>query len=254
MSKNRRARLYFKTKYCKMKHLCILIVYNNTEHIKLCFESIYQDDIDFFIIENKSENTEKIKEYFLKKKLKGYILFDKNIAANAMNIFIKDYYNLMKEYDFITLTDGDLYVYDKTSLFNELRDNLNNENVIISSADLYLQNNYNREDRIIGIEFYINEMKKRKVENGCIFKHTANNFITLKKENLLLLKDIYYLDTNLKNKVNNTGKFWVASKNNLVYHLTWDLYFDGNPYYEFKKNNLTEIWKITEISTYQKLI
>jgi hypothetical protein len=237
-----------------MKHLCILIVYDNINEIKLCFESIYQDNIDFFIIENKSENTEKIKEYFLQKNLKGYILFEKNIAANAVNIFIRDFYELMHEYDYITLTDGDFYVYDSKSLFNELILNLNNKNVVISSADLYLQNNYNRNDRIVGIDYYIDMMKNRKVENGYNVKHTANNFVTLKKENLFLLKNLYYLDTNLINKVKEIEKIWVATKNNLVYHLTWDLYFDGNPYYEFKKKHIDKIWKIMEDSTYQKII
>ena len=51
--------------------------------------------------------------------------------------------------------------------------------------------------------------------------HTANNLVTLKKENLFILKDIYYLDSNIKIKVQSLNKTWVRTSKNKAYHLTW---------------------------------
>lgn len=235
------------------KHLCVVIVYNNVEHIKMSFDSFYNENIDFFIIENISNNSDEIEKYFLTKKLVGYIRFNKNIAANAFNIFIKDYYDFINKYNIVTFTDGDLYVYNNNSLFEELIENLNAENVIISSANLYRKNYYHLKDKEIGIDKYINNMKNRNIKNGFNISNTANNFITLETKNIFLLKDIYYLDSNIRRKIEEINKLWVSTKNNIIYHLTWDLYEDGNEYYEFKKNNKL-IWRITESSNYIKII
>jgi hypothetical protein len=236
-----------------MKQLCVVRVYNNVEHIKISFDSFYNENVDFFIVENCSKNSDEIEKYFLTKKLVGYIRFDKNIAANAFNIFLKDYYEFINDYDIITFTDGDLYVYNYNSLFEELINNLNNDNVIISSANLYRLNYYNLLNKEIGVDKYIEFMKNREVENGYIISNTANNFITLKRENIYLLKDINFIDSNIRNKIKEINKLWVSTKNNILYHLTWDLYVDGNEYYEFKKNNKL-IWRITEYSNYKKII
>ena len=77
------------------KHICILICFNNLEHIKQCYESLYNKNIDFFIIENYSDNSEKIKEFFIDKNIIGYIQFEKNISHKAVSTFITDYENIL---------------------------------------------------------------------------------------------------------------------------------------------------------------
>jgi hypothetical protein len=57
-----------------------------------------------------------------------------------------------------------------------------------------------------------------------------------------------------KKATENGGKCFKTTKN-VAYHLTWDLYFDGNPYYENKKNNLVEIWaESNEDFKYNKIV
>jgi phosphosulfolactate synthase (CoM biosynthesis protein A) len=103
-----------------MKHICVFFIYNNLEHIIKSFESIQCPNIDYFIIENKSDNSSKIQEYFFTKNLKGYIQFEENISNNAIEIFLKDYKELLLEYDYITITDGDIEIKDINSTFKEL--------------------------------------------------------------------------------------------------------------------------------------
>ena len=102
-----------------MNHICIFFIYHNLDHIIKSFESIQTPNVDYFIIENKSKNSNKIQEYFSTKTLKGYIQFEKNISNNAIEIFLNDYKELLLEYDYITITDGDLEIKDIYSTFKE---------------------------------------------------------------------------------------------------------------------------------------
>ena len=92
------------------KHICIFFCYEQVDVIKTAFDSNYVEGIDFFVVENGSRNSKEIEQYFQTKNLKGYIQFEKNISGNAMNIFLKDYMDLLKGYDDITITDGDFFV------------------------------------------------------------------------------------------------------------------------------------------------
>ena len=122
------------------KHICILICFNNLEHIKQCYESLYNKNIDFFIIENYSDNSEKIKEFFIDKNIIGYIQFEKNISHKAVSTFITDYENILNKYDYITFSDCDLTVENSEKTFQEIIKNLEFSNVIISCVDLTMTN------------------------------------------------------------------------------------------------------------------
>ena len=85
------------------KHVLIFLEFNNVDDIKKSFESMYLPDIDYFIIENKSGYSEEIKNYFLEEKktrdnIVKYIQYEKNIAAVAVNIAIRDYADFFKQY------------------------------------------------------------------------------------------------------------------------------------------------------------
>lgn len=222
------------------KHLCVLIVYNNFEHIKLCFDSIKNNtNIDFFIIENYSKNSNEIKNYFLSQNLVGYIQFIDNIAANARRIWRNDYHEFVNNYDIITISDGDLYVYDSKSMFTEILQNLQVDDVIASSADLYRGNYYKSNTRVIGIEKYKDEMKNRTIDNELSFCNTACNFITFTNKNYFKIfnkdEDKIILDNNIYASIKNNNGKWIKTVNNIIYHLTWDLYQDQNEYFIFKK-------------------
>lgn len=226
-----------------MKHIIVFLAFEDVDIIKTSFDSLKYANADFFIIENHSKNSDKIKEYFLKQKLKGYIQFEKNARANAVNIFIRDYYNLLLEYDFITITDGDLFVYDIKQTINEIISTFSNSQCYVCGASLYMGNLYTDPNKVIGLQPYIDHMlSKVNVVPASTLGRTGCYLLTFNKKTLFLIKDIHFIDTNIfNNAVKHGGKCFKTTKN-LAYHLTWDLYFDGNPYYENKKNNLVEIW------------
>jgi hypothetical protein len=238
-----------------MSHICVFLAFQNIEIIKTSFDSMYVEGVDYFIVENPSENSKQIEEYFKTKKLKGYIQFEKNIAANAINVFIKDYFELLNSYDYITMTDGDLYLYDTVTAFKEIIENLEKPNTLISSIDLYKGNLYTlpAENRKIGIPHYVELMQNRQIELGGINSYSANNLVTFKRSTLPLIQSIYYLDTNIRKLVQSKNLSWQVAQYSLAYHLTWDEYIDGNPYYEWKKKVYPNIWKISENSKYRNI-
>jgi len=214
-----------------MKHICILICYNNVDHIKKCFTSLKNNNVDFFIIENKSKNSDEIQKYFLTQKIIGYIQFEQNITFKAVEIFIKEYEPLMREYDIITVSDCDLYVENSVDTFNELVKNLNFDNIGVSCVDLCLKNFPNS---IPGSDSWL--PNKTNETDEYIECATGIHLCTIKKENLFLFKQTF-LDNHIHTIANQSGLRWVKTKKSKAIHLTWDLYSPGNEYFEFKKNN-----------------
>ena len=229
-----------------MKHICIFLAFKNVEHIKLSFDSMSHDDVDFFIVENHSENSDEIYEYFKNKKLVGYIKFNENIAANAINIFIKNHRDLLLEYDYITMTDGDLFVYDIKETINEIRNALDRNICSIASSSLYMGNWYSirNDNRLIGIEYYNDYMKNTIKSFGCVEGSTSGYLMTIRKKDLHLFENIHFIDSNILDRINNMGLAWYKTNKNLVYHLTWDLYVEGNEYFEWKKQVYPQIWDL----------
>jgi hypothetical protein len=231
-----------------MKHICIFFIYNNLEHIIKSFESIQDPNVDYFIIENKSDNSSKIQEYFFTKNLKGYIQFEENISNNAIEIFLKDYKELLSEYDYITITDGDLEIQDINSTFKEIIKNLNLKDVGISCVDLTLDN----------FPYHIPNSTAWLVSNPIITDEyiecpTGIHLLTIKKENLELLYKVKFVDSKINSYLYSQGYKWVKTKLNKAYHLTWDLYTEDNPYYQFKVQNINHIWNHDKTSNYIKI-
>jgi len=225
------------------KHICILICFHNIEHIKQCYESLSNPEIDFFIIENKSENSNEIQKYFNKRDIIGYIQFEDNITFKAVEIFIKDYYSLLQQYDYITISDCDLKISDSKNTFLEIIENLNLDNVGVSCIDLSLENfPYNIEGSNTWLPKPIKETKKY------IECATGIHLCTIKKENLYLFQQTF-IDNYIFQKVYNNSMIWVKTVKNKATHLTWDLYYDGNSYLEFKTNT-KNLWNHSLISNY----
>mgnify|MGYP003378416149 CR=1 FL=1 len=228
-------------------HICVLFCYQNFEHIKQCFNSIYDDKTDYFIVENYSSNSNDIKEYFLGKRLIGYIQFEQNITNNAANIFLRDFKHKLIEYKYTTFSDCDLLVHSKELLFGELFDNLEHKNVLVSCADLEMENLPN----VKGSENWIPKSITTDIH---IEGFTGIHFLTIKNENLDFFEKIHFLDTNLHLKCKKLKKKWVKTLKNKVYHLTWDIYFDGNDYFEFKVKNFNNLWNHKVVCDYKIIV
>jgi hypothetical protein len=231
-----------------MKHICVFFIYNNLEHIIKSFESIQDPNVDYFIIENKSDSSSQIEKYFSTKNLKGYIQFEENISNNAIEIFLNDYKELLLEYDYITITDGDLEIKDIDSTFKELIKNINLEGVGVSCVDLSLDN----------FPYHIPNSTSWLVSNPIItdeyiISPTGVHLMTLKRENLELLYNVKFVDINLYHHFLSHDLKWVKTKLNKAYHLTWDLYTEDNPYYQFKVQNINHIWNHDKTSNYTKI-
>lgn len=235
------------------KHLVIFFCYKNAEHIIQSFDSIKEYDADFFVIENPSENSEIVKNYFFSQNLKGYLQFHENICNSAIKIMLNDYWGMINEYEYLTITDGDLFVYDINSTFNEIISALDNNEIGVASADLWQGNNYIYDIRK-GVEEYLLESSNNNTEFGCVEGNTGAFFVTLKNENFYILKDLLFVDSYLYHKLTAFGKRWFKTKRNLVYHLTWDLYVEGNEYFEYKKQVYDKIFFQEKHSNYTKLI
>jgi len=245
-------------------HILVFFCFNNVEHIKMSFDSMYQDNIDYFIVENKSNYSEEIVKYFLEQKkiknnLVGYIQFEKNIVANAINIFLKEYGDFLRKYDYITITDGDYYIYDMKSTMQEIFGAFNNGDCAISSVDLYPLSNWRNPNRRIGTNYYVDYMNNRaNMSPISVVGIGVPALMTLKKKDLFILETIYYYDGNIRNKLHEINKSWYITVKNLAYHLTDDLCYDehnGDAYMTWKRSlDREKLWHVTEISNYQTII
>jgi hypothetical protein len=224
------------------KHLIVFLAYQHLDIVSKSFESISGVDADIFVVENQSKNSKIIADYFKDKNHIWYIQFHENVANSSMNIFIEDFWSLIQQYEYITFTDGDLYVHDVKSMFDEIFDAFKNPQVLISSADLWQGNNYLNAERF-GLEKFIKESNGSQIPFGSIQGITGNFFITIKNQDIGIVKQgRLYLDSYLAESVNSMNRSWFKTNKNKVYHLTWDLYYDGNPYFEFKKQVYDKIW------------
>jgi len=236
----------------KKRHLIIVIIYDQLDIIKKSLDSIFDYDADFCVIENPSDNSEAIEKYVLTKNPKKYIRYVQNVTNNAVTQFNREHSEFIKQYDYITYTDGDLLVYDVKELFNEIFEALKKDDCVVSSADLWSGNSYvtnyrasnDRQEYLDikdrkNINDFMLYMKNNPISFGSKKLVNGNFFITVKNSNIDFIISEIFLDAIYQRKFRDN---WYSTSKNLVYHLTWDLYVDGNSYYEFKKVAYPRIW------------
>jgi len=226
------------------KHICVFICYNNFEHIVECFESVKNLPLDFFIIENFSENSNKIESYFKKQKLIEHIRFEKNITNNAVDIIKKDYEDLFETYEYITFSDCDLLFTNSNRLLDEIYLILDYDDIGVCSSALCMDNLPNVQGSKNWIPTPIS------IHEDYINTNTGVHFMTIKQKNYKIIKNIKFLDSIMGSEIRSGGLKWVATKKNNVKHLTWDLYHVDNEFYEFKLKRGFDLWSHNEVSNY----
>jgi|688.fasta_scaffold395541_2 hypothetical protein len=241
------------------RHLIVFLAFQQEDIIKKSFDSVYDESFDYFIVENISENSIAIRNYFEGKKqtadnLVGYIQFQQNISATSIDCFLVDFDSLIKQYEYLTITDGDFFMYDIKNAMDELVLAFNNPRCVVSSIPLYLENNYDRgEHRVVGTDIFLARQKERQSIPLSHYEGiTSNCFLTYRTSQIDFLKSIHYIDVYIHNAVLSMGGQWLVCGRNQSYHLTWDLYFDGNPYYEWKKAVIGQIWDRMPIVNYSR--
>ncbi len=247
-----------------MRHLVVFQAFFNVDHIKQSFQSMYMEGIDYFIVENKCKYSPEIEEYFSTRSLKGYIQFEENIGSNALNIFVRDHWAILKDYDYITITEGDLYIYDIHSMMEEIRMGLNMADVLVSAAGLYYGNTPDRDDRIIGCHHYEQfELRKRGERLGNGFGGGGIHMLTFTRNSIDVIRDVYMGDWSIYEAVNKVGKGVVTQKNK-AYHLTWDLLnhqpeteygrFRSDIDHEFDRLGTGGPFKTLAVSSYKRIV
>ena len=226
------------------KHICVFICYNNFEHIVECFESVKNLPLDFFIIENFSENSNKIESYFKQQKLIGHIRFEKNITNNSVDIIKKDYEDLFESYEYITFSDCDLFATNSNLLLDEIYLILDYDDIGVCSSALCMDNLPNVQGSKNWIPTPIS------IHEDYINTNTGVHFITIKQKNYKIIKNTKFLDSLMCSEIRSGGLKWVATKKNNVKHLTWDLYHVDNEFYEFKLKRGFDLWSHNEVSKY----
>jgi len=207
-------------------HICCLGAFYNTEHIIKCFESLRGLDMDFVILEDESENSPEIQKYFSDKNILKYCLF-KNSGGNYISFF-KDEIDLLKSYDYITISDCDLYHENQKEVFNEITSILDKHpEVGVCNASLSHENlpSWSRGWEMMG----------RVGAQDYIEAPTGIWFSTFKGDFTEIFNVDCWWDYKIVIKCKDLRKKWVRTRNNSVYHLTWDLYSENPPYSDYQK-------------------
>ena len=236
---------------------CVVLVYYNFDIIKETIDFLAADDrLILYVVENKSDATNLlINPYLLKKQAEGlikkYILFDKNISNNALELFF-DAGLIEEKSEFIIITDGDIVVPPTPGIPNWLDEELAIINkfedieccgINLSPKNLPKDNPYfnQNSNSIYNCENWEPD-KFGNIENDYVEADTGvhlllfkrnlfDEFITARKEN-----GWRFLDENLRNFVKLNKKLrWVITKKNYGLHLTWVIYNDSeHPYTKLK--------------------
>ncbi|MCL2923056.1 MAG: glycosyltransferase family 2 protein [Trichodesmium sp. MAG_R04] len=215
----------------KLVH-CVLLTFYFNEILERCLAGLLPEKnrIDVTVIENSSVHSDAIRKvvdsYREKGLVKNYFIFEENIGTNAFEIAFDS--NLLDlDYEYITVTDGDL-VPDKEWLDEQITILEKYPEVFSVSSDLYYNNAPHPVKTgvsKIAIESE-NEIYKERLAGWWLktFRRKDwQDFVNYRKAN-----NIYFHDRSAYDygKIKKNMKS-VLAKSFKSYHLTWD-YVDQN--------------------------
>lgn len=210
----------------KLVH-CVLLTFYFNEILERCLEGLLPEKnrIDVSVIENSSVNYDAIRKvvdsYRDKGLVKNHFIFEKNIGTNAFEIAFDS--NLLDlDYEYITVTDGDL-IPDKSWLDEQITILNQCPEVFSVSSDLYYHNashGIREQVRKLSIESE-NEIYKERLAGWWLKTFRVKDwqdFIAFRKVN-----NIYFHDKSAYDygKLKKNMKS-VLAKSFKSYHLTWD--------------------------------
>lgn len=233
----------------KLVH-CVLLTFYFNEILERCLEGLLpeKDRIDVSVIENSSVNSDAIRKvvdlYRDKGLVKNHFIFDENIGTNAFEIAFDS--NLLDlDYEYITVTDGDL-VPDQGWLDEQITILEKCPEVFSVSMPLYYDNappKQKEKAMKIPIESQ-NDLYQERIA-GWVLKTFRNydwqDFLAFRKKHKLFFHDrsAYDYGKLYKNKKS------VLTLNSKSYHLTWD--YANVEYLQLKKS----LGEVSQHSWYQ---
>jgi hypothetical protein len=209
------------------------------------------NDIEFWVVENNSNSSKHIQEYFKGTgKIRRYFYFKENITCNAIKRIITEFKTEIEEFDFFTMTDCDLLVDNAEEAFNEIRKNAAFEEVAFSCIDLKMKN---FPHNIPGSWEWLPPVIGQTEEY--IECPTGAHLMTIRKGMLDFMLDVPHMtDALMWQNAYLRNKKWVKTINNKAYHLTWDLYTPDNLYFKEKAAMTHESWYHDKMCEYVEVI
>jgi tetratricopeptide (TPR) repeat protein len=242
---------------------CVILIYYNTDIIQTSVEALSKraDILDIYIIENRSQHTEKeIKPYIFNKikeeKVKKYFLFETNISNNAVETIFNHQEIDFGNSEYILLTEGDVLPLDYNWLSEQISILQADKEVFCCSVALDISNLPVKAfpespgwlpQPIAETESYF------EVGTGAqllLFRTLEfQEFLEYRKQTNSKFRDGTMIDYCYKVK----QKKWVKTKKALTKHLTWDLYHNlDHPYTKLKlSKDLNQIWNHDFYSSYE---
>lgn len=236
-----------------MKIPCIVITYFDTEIIQKSLEFLIQEPrLQLTVIENPSETTTVNQVYALDLLKSGqiveYILMDKNISNNAVEMILENKIDSFKKSPYLLITDGDLVVNEPNWLDEKIRIMEENSDVFVCGSQLKLDNlptkvfpNAAKEWLSPIIEEHPLYLYQFTGIWLCLFR--TPDFLQYFK--YMRKKRHRFLDSNMHNYCYlKLKKKWASTKKCLAWHLTWDRYNDPEHSYSKMKFSqpMEKIW------------
>lgn len=228
--------------YIKKNHVIFMIVYYNYELIERCLKSfasyLQNNNVDIYFLENPSIYSNKIKKLAIKYSIKYHYMCSENIGGCIIECFLRQNKYLMDKYNYISITESDIYI--ERGSIEESLDILNN-NTEVGVASIQIN---------CSLEKYKNLPTKSWVPCPIKYKTfykgiTGAQFMTVKPYILVDFlerlkhheiigsislgeKNFYgFSDTNLLIYMNRIEKVWGLTNLKLD-HTGWEQYLDKN--------------------------
>lgn len=237
------------------KLLILLNCFFNYELISRTLKSIKETNFycDIIFLENPSKYSDVINKLGIQYKIYKHYICDKNIEGNVFTLFIKNFKNIINNYDYIGLSEADV-VLEKGSLNEAIQIlDMNDDNIGNISIDLDLDyEKYNE----LPLDTWI--LPPKIVKNYKVGP-TGFQFIIFKRDFLydfietldkkiifskVALSDTNYYslsDSNLQLFNEYKNKLWIRTNKTKLDHIGWELYLkinENNEYVKVKNENL----------------
>ncbi|MCX7954409.1 MAG: hypothetical protein N3A01_04365 [Bacteroidales bacterium] len=215
------------------------------------------NSIDIVAIENKSKNSkiihQLVKSFIDKNIIERLYYFNKNLTNNAFELVLKIEQNIIKKYNYICITDGDLIANNYNFLSEQIKILQDENNIVGVSISL----DYRNLPTQTFPECYKWKEIDMKIKENYIEGISGIWFFTLKTNFVLSFlkyikkRNTVFVDSQIYNfaKINNYKI--VKTKYSKAIHLTWYRYQNFNHIYtKFKIRFSKKIWNHRNYSFY----
>lgn len=245
----------------KKKIPCFVFIYHQIDFIKQTLDFLldYTEEIEIYIVENKSINTEKIIRPYISNlvnsgQVKKYFLFETNITNNAMEMVLESPEVNLNNSEYVLLTDADLVPNNKDWLQEEISILRNNFEVFCCGINLDLSNL-----PVDVIPKAVNWYPPAKATyDDYIEGVTGHHFVLMRTGELKSFLD-YMHKSNLKYRDSEMHRYcyhvlnkkWARTKQTQARHLKWDVVkVSAHPYLQ-RKQLVKDIWNHNFYCSYE---